>query len=330
MSGGMSGNETGKAGTGRSRASMSTVLFTHPICAEHSNGPEHPEQPARLRAIMAALEDSAFMFLTRAEAPEGTVRDIQRVHAPFYVEAIFENVPKTGFVMLDPDTGLSPASGQAALRAVGAACAAVDAVMGGEARNAFCAIRPPGHHAEPSQAMGFCLFNNAAIAAQHAHLQCGAERVAVVDFDVHHGNGTQTALERHRHFFYASSHQWPAYPGTGGAHETGVAGNVVNVPLRAGAGSQEFRAGYVEQIFPKLRAFRPDLIIISAGFDAHARDPLAYLRLQTEDFAWVTRELLEIADECCAGRVVSVLEGGYDLIALAESVAVHVRELMGI
>jgi len=308
---------------------MTTLLFSHPICLEHENFPGHPEQPERLRAIDGALEDPAFFLLDRREAPEGSIKDIKRVHAPYHVEAIFESVPKEGYVALDPDTGLSPASGQAALRAVGAACAAVDAVVGGEARNAFCAIRPPGHHAEATQAMGFCLFNNAAVAARHARVECGLDRVAVVDFDVHHGNGTQSAFEGDPTLFYASSHQWPAYPGTGMEHETGV-GNIVNVPLAPGSGSEPFREGYTGRILPRLREFTPDLLIISAGFDAHARDPLAQLRLQTEDFAWVTRELLAVADACCRGRVVSVLEGGYDLPALGASVAVHIRELMGI
>lgn len=308
---------------------MSTLLFSHPICLEHSNFPGHPEQPDRLRVIETALENPAFFLLDRREAPEGSIKEIKRVHAPYHVEAILESVPKEGFVALDPDTGLSPASGQAALRAVGAACAAVDAVVGGEARNAFCAIRPPGHHAEAAQAMGFCLFNNAAIAARHGRAECGLDRVAVVDFDVHHGNGTQSAFEEDPTLFYASSHQWPAYPGTGMEHETGV-GNIVNVPLAPGSGSEPFRQGYTQRILPELRKFKPNLLIISAGFDAHARDPLAQLRLQTEDFSWVTQELLKVADECCQGRVVSVLEGGYDLSALAASVAAHVRELMGI
>jgi acetoin utilization deacetylase AcuC-like enzyme len=309
---------------------MTTLLFSHPICYEHSNFPGHPEQPDRLRAINGALEDPAFFLLDRCEAPEGSVKAIKRVHAPYYVEQIFESVPTEGFRAIDPDTGLSPASGEAALRAVGAACAAVDAVTRGEVRNAFCAVRPPGHHAEPSQAMGFCLFNNVAVAARHARAERGLERVAVVDFDVHHGNGTQSAFEEDPSLFYASSHQWPAYPGTGMEHETGIDHNIVNVPLAPGSGSAEFRDGYTQRILPRLRDFNPNLIIISAGFDAHARDPLAQLRLQTDDFAWVTREILNVADACCQGHVVSVLEGGYDLQALAVSVAAHVRELMGI
>ena len=308
---------------------MTTLLFSHPICYEHSNFPGHPEQPDRLRVIDRVLEAPAFFLLDRRDAPEGSMKAIKRVHAPYYVEEIFESVPTEGFRAIDPDTGLCPVSGQAALRAIGAACAAVDAVTAGEVRNAFCAIRPPGHHAEAAQAMGFCLFNNAAVAARYARVERQLGRVAVVDFDVHHGNGTQSAFEEDASLFYASSHQWPAYPGTGMEHETGV-GNIVNVTLAPGSGSAEFRDGYIGRILPKLRAFQPDLIIISAGFDAHACDPLAQLRLQTDDFAWVTREILKVADDCCRGQVVSVLEGGYDLEALSASVAAHVRELMGI
>ena len=292
-------------------------------------GEWHPEAPARLKAVLRALETEEFTFLHRSEAPRGTLRQIERVHAPFYVEAIFENVPNRGHIHLDPDTAINHASGEAALRAVGAICAAVDAVATGEAQNAFCAVRPPGHHAESSAAMGFCLFNNAAVGAEHARHVHGMERVAVVDFDVHHGNGTQNHMFRFRDLFYASSHQWPCYPGTGMEHETGVFNNIVNVPLRPGSGSEEFRLAYRERILPALRNFSPELIIISAGFDAHYRDPLAQLRLETDDFAWVTREIVDIAVKCCGGRIVSTLEGGYDLQALASSAAAHVRSLMG-
>jgi acetoin utilization deacetylase AcuC-like enzyme len=292
-------------------------------------GEWHPEAPARLKAVLRALETEEFTFLHREEAPRGTLRQIERVHAPFYVEAIFENVPNRGHVQLDPDTAINHASGEAALRAVGAICAAIDAVASGEVQNAFCAVRPPGHHAESSAAMGFCLFNNAAVGAEHARHVHGMERVAVVDFDVHHGNGTQNHMFRFRDLFYASSHQWPCYPGTGMEQETGVFNNIVNVPLRPGSGSEEFRLGYRERILPALRNFSPELIIISAGFDAHYRDPLAQLRLETEDFAWVTREIVDVAAKCCSGRVVSTLEGGYDLQALGSSAAAHVRALMG-
>lgn len=292
-------------------------------------GEWHPETPARLKAVLSALETEEFTFLRRYDAPLGTLRQIERVHAPFYVESIFENVPNRGHVHLDSDTAMNPSSGEAALRAIGGICAAVDAVSNGEVRNAFCAMRPPGHHAESSAAMGFCLFNNAAVAAEQARYVHGMERVAVIDFDVHHGNGTQNHIFRFRDLFYASSHQWPCYPGTGMEHETGVFNNIVNVHLRPGSGSEDFRRGYQERILPALRNFHPELIIISAGFDAHYRDPLAQLRLETEDFAWVTRQILEVADKTCGGRVVSTLEGGYDLQALASCAAAHVRVLMG-
>jgi acetoin utilization deacetylase AcuC-like enzyme len=292
-------------------------------------GSWHPECPERLASIITALDNEAFALLERREAPRGTVEQIERVHAAFYVEGIFDNVPASGHVHLDSDTAMNSASGEAALRAVGGICAAVDTVVKGEARNAFCAVRPPGHHAESSAAMGFCLFNNVAIAAEHARAVHGLERVAVVDFDGHHGNGTQNHFYRYRDLFYASSHQWPAYPGTGLEHETGVFNNICNVQLRPGSGSEEFRQGYVERILPALENFAPDIILVSAGFDAHARDPLLQLRLQTEDFAWVTRELLEMAEKYCKGRVISTLEGGYDLEALSASVGVHVKALMG-
>lgn len=308
---------------------MPTAFYTHPVCLQHDMGSWHPESPERLRAILEALEAEEFVYLQRHQAPVGTFKEIERVHAPFYVEAIFENVPKSGHVHLDPDTAINSASGDAALRAVGGICAAVDAVMTGEARNAFCAVRPPGHHAETAQAMGFCLFNNVAVAAEHARHAHGAERVAVIDFDVHHGNGTQNYFFRYRDLFYASSHQWPCYPGTGMEHETGVYNNICNVPLSPGTGSEEFRAAYAERILPALDRFSPDIILVSAGFDAHFRDPLAQLRVQTEDFAWVTRELLSVAEKRCGGRLVSTLEGGYDLDALAASAAAHVRALMG-
>jgi len=308
---------------------VTTLLYTHPVCLEHEMDAWHPECPARLEAILKELGGEAYKDLERREAPEGSVKEIERVHQAFYVEAIFENVPKHGLVRLDPDTSMNPASGDAALRAVGGLCAAVDSVMSGEADNAFCAVRPPGHHAEISQAMGFCLFNNVAIAAEHARQIHNLERVAVVDFDVHHGNGTQNYFFRYRDLFYGSSHQWPCYPGTGMEHETGVFNNICNVQLRQGSGSEEFRRAYDDHILPSLRTFHPDLLLISAGFDTHVRDPLAQLRVQTEDFGWVTQKLMEVADECCDGRVVSTLEGGYDLQALASSVGAHVRALMG-
>ncbi len=307
---------------------MFTFLFTDPICLEHDPGPGHPESPERLRAIIGALEWPTFWGLERCEAPKAEIRDLERVHKPYYVESVLENVPQSGYYPMDGDTVLSPASGEAALRSAGAACAAVDAVVSGQARNAFCAVRPPGHHAEAARAMGFCFFNNVAVAAYRARAVHKLDKVAVVDFDVHHGNGTQAAFEEDPHMFYGSSHQWPAYPGTGMEYEEGV-GNIVNAPLRPGAGSEEFRAVYVDRIFPRLRAFKPDLLIISAGFDAHMSDPLAQLRLNINDFDWVTENLLDIAEDCCRGKVVSVLEGGYAPDVLAGCVASHVRLLMG-
>ena len=306
---------------------MTTLLVTHAACLDHDPGSFHPESPARLRAILAALEGPEFAALERAEAPPASVDQIARVHARAHVERILRAVPATGHVGLDPDTILSPGSGEAALRAAGALVAAVDAVAASRARNAFCAVRPPGHHAEAARAMGFCLFNNIAVGAAHARAAHGLRRVAVVDFDVHHGNGTQHMFERDAELFYASTHQWPHYPGTGAAEETGV-GNICNVPLAPMAGSREFRAAMSEIVLPALHDFRPDMLLISAGFDAHAADPLASLRLTEADFAWATAALAEIAAESCGGRIVSTLEGGYDLPALAASAAAHVRALM--
>ena len=307
---------------------MITQLYYHQACEEHDTGRGHPECPERLRAVMQMLEGGTFKDLERCTAPLIDLKEVENTHRGDYVELIMDNVPKEGRVYLDPDTSMSPKSAEAALRAAGAACAAVDAVMAKQTKNAFCAVRPPGHHAEAGQAMGFCLFNTVAIAARHARKTHGLGRVAVVDFDVHHGNGTQHSFNDDPNLFYASSHQWPAYPGTGRASETGAADNICNLPLAPGEGTDAFRKGYKDRILPALRAFKPDFLIISAGFDAHARDPLAQLRLTTEDFVWVTVELMNIARECCDDRVVSCLEGGYDLHALAESAGGHVRALM--
>ncbi|MBM3733770.1 MAG: histone deacetylase family protein [Acidimicrobiia bacterium] len=307
---------------------MTTIVFTHQACVDHDPGDYHPERPDRLRAVLATLKEEGFEKLAWREAPKAAREQIERVHDGDYIDQILASVPKRGHLHLDPDTAMSPASGEAALRAAGAACAAVDAVMAGEAKNAFCAVRPPSHHAESGQAMGFCLFNNVAVAAFHARAVHGLKRVAVIDFDVHHGNGTQHSFERDADLFYGSSHQWPAYPGTGHTDETGVAGNVSNLPLPPGAGSAEFRDGYRRTILPALKRFAPEFLIISAGFDAHARDPLAQMRLGADDYAWVTKELLAVAEMSAKGRVISCLEGGYDLEALAESSAAHVREMM--
>src|SRR5436305_2723703 len=306
---------------------MTTLLYTHPDCLEHDPGPYHPESPERLRAILEALEAPEFARLERRAAPEAAIEDLARVHPRALVERLLAAVPETGHRGIDADTILSPASGRAALRAAGAVVAAVDAVVGGEADNAFCAVRPPGHHAEPARAMGFCLFNNAAIGALRAREAHGLARVAVIDFDVHHGNGTQAAFEADGSLFYASTHQYPLYPGTGAASETGV-GNIVNVPLRPMAGSRDFRLAFAREILQALDAFRPALPLISAGFDAHRSDPLAQLPLVEAAYTWVTEKLLEIADRHAAGRLVATLEGGYDLSAFAASAATHVRVLM--
>ena len=306
---------------------MTTLLFHHASSERHDTGRGHPERPDRIRAVMQALSGDAFAWLDRREAPEAAPGELARAHSPAFVEALLDAVPEEGRVRVDPDTVISADSGEASLRAAGAMVAAVEAVMAGEAANAFCAVRPPGHHAESQRSMGFCLFNNVAVGALHAREALGADRVAVVDFDVHHGNGTQAIFESDPSLFFASTHEFPLYPGTGRADETGC-GNIVNVPLRPGSGSAEFRAGMERGVFPALRAFSPDLILVSAGFDAHESDPLATLRLVEDDYAWVSERLCGIADEVCGGRLVATLEGGYDLDALAASVAVHVRALM--
>ena len=308
---------------------MTTFLYTHRACLEHDPGRHHPESPARLRAVLEALDHPEFAGLHRREAPESARADLLRVHPPRHIDRILSAVPKSGHVGIDADTVLSPASGEAALRAAGAVVAAVDAVVAKEADNAFCAVRPPGHHAEPERAMGFCLFNNAAIGALRAREAHGLARVAVIDFDVHHGNGTQAAFEADGSLFYASTHQSPLYPGTGAAGETGV-GNIVNVPLRPMSGSSQFRLGMSQRILPALDTFRPELVLLSAGFDAHKSDPLAQLLLEEDDYTWVTERLLEIASRHAAGRLVATLEGGYDLAALGASVAAHVRVLMSV
>ena len=306
---------------------MTTLLVTHRACLEHDPGRLHPESPDRLKAVLAAMDQPQFATLMRKEAPQAAVEQIARVHPQAHVERILRAVPASGHVGLDPDTVMSPGSGEAALRAAGAVVAAVDAVVSGEASNAFCAVRPPGHHAEATRAMGFCLFNNVAVGAAQARAVHGLRRVAVVDFDVHHGNGTQHMFEADTDLFYASTHQWPLYPGTGAAEEKGL-GNICNVPLAPMSGSREFRAAMSEIVLPALRAFQPDMILISAGFDAHAADPLANLRFTDADYGWATKGLLDVADQCCSGRLVSTLEGGYDLDALASSASAHVEALM--
>ena len=307
---------------------MATILYTHKAGLDHDTGMGHPERPARLAAVWKALDDPGFSALDRREAPRATDQQILAMHPSSHLEMIREASPAKGMIMLDADTVMSPGSLEAAERAAGAVCAAVDVVLDGEADNAFCAVRPPGHHAEPTRPMGFCLFNSVAIGAAHAQAAHGLERVAVMDFDVHHGNGTQAMFWDRPSLFYASTHQMPLYPGTGAADERGASNNIVNAPLPPGAGGTEFRNAMEGIILPALRRFSPELLLISAGFDAHRADPLAGLNFDVSDFVWATEVLVSVADECCEGRVVSTLEGGYDLQALAESAAAHVRALM--
>jgi len=307
---------------------MSTLLITHPASMNHLNSPGHPERPDRLRAIQSVLEAEQFQTLVRVQAPAADLETIALCHPIDYIEAIRDATPKEGLIQLDADTSMSPGSFEAALRAVGGAVHAVDQVVTKKADNAFCAMRPPGHHAETARPMGFCIFNQAAIAARYAQKQHGLGRVAVVDFDVHHGNGTQEIFWSDPTLMYCSTHEMPLYPGTGAVTETGKHDNIVNAPLRAGDGGDKFRAAMEQRILPRLRAFGPDLIVISAGFDAHMRDPLANLQLNEADFGWATREIMEIADTTAQSRVVSVLEGGYDLEGLSRSAAAHVIALM--
>ncbi len=307
---------------------MATLLVTHPIFLDHVTPLGHPERPDRLRAIDRILEHERFQPLQRDIAPKAPWEQMLLAHPEEHVAHIEAAIPAEGLAHIDADTTVSPGSWEAASRAVGAATLAVDEVMTDLVKNAFCAVRPPGHHAEAETAMGFCLFNNAAIAARHAQRKYGAERVAIIDFDVHHGNGTQDIFWSDPTVLYASTHQSPLYPGTGAATETG-AGNIINAPLDPGDGGAEFREAMEIAVLPQVDKFQPDLIIISAGFDGHARDPLAHLNLVEADYAWATKKLMDIADKHCNGRVVSTLEGGYDLEALASSVAAHMLALMG-
>lgn len=307
---------------------MSVLLLTHPDCLAHDMGEGHPECPDRLRAVLRALEAEEFADLLRDRPEEATRAHLIRVHPPDYVEAILGIRPAPGeMVALDADTMMNHASARAALLAAGAAVRAVDEVCGGQARRAFCATRPPGHHAERRRPMGFCLFSNAVVAARHAQAAHGLARVAICDFDVHHGNGSQDCAQDDPSILFCSSHQMPLYPGTGAAEERG-AGNIFNAPLPPGADGAAFRAAWRDMLLPALDAFAPELLVISAGFDAHARDPLAQLRVTEADFAWLTDRLCEVAERHARGRVVSLLEGGYDLAALASSAAAHVRSLM--
>lgn len=308
---------------------MRTALFSDPVSLNHDTGPGHPERAARFQAVMAALAAPDFAALDRRATVAATIGQLQRAHDPDYVEQVLAVQPAPGeHLALDPDTIISAGSRAAALHAAGGAAQAVDLVMAGQADAAFLAARPPGHHAEPARAMGFCLFNTIAIAAYHARGRWGIERVAAVDFDVHHGNGTQAMFAADRHAFFGSSHQSPCYPGTGLASETGIARNIVNAPLAPGTGSAGFRHAWQDRILPALDRFAPELILVSAGFDAHRDDPLAGLNLDEADFAWVTAAIAGLAQKHCGGRLVSVLEGGYDLDALAASAAAHVKALL--
>jgi acetoin utilization deacetylase AcuC-like enzyme len=307
---------------------VTTLVISHPACLAHEMGEGHPERPDRLRAIERALESEAYQMLARDLAPRADLAAIARVHPQDYIEAIRAATPKQGLRAVDPDTSMSPGSYEAALRSAGGAIFAVDEVMGGKVRNAFVVTRPPGHHAETANPMGFCFFNNAAIAARHAQAAHGAERIAIVDFDVHHGNGTQHIFWDDPTVTYASTHEMPLYPGTGAVGERGEHDQVVNAPLRAGDSGETFREAMEAAILPRVEAFSPDLIIVSAGFDAHRRDPLGNLNLVEADYGWATRRLMEIARRRCGDRIVSILEGGYDLEGLARSVAAHVTSLM--
>jgi acetoin utilization deacetylase AcuC-like enzyme len=307
---------------------MATLLITHDMCLEHETPHGHPERADRLRAIREYLSAGAFETLIREEAPLAPLEEAANVHPLVYLEELAAHLPHEGVTYLDGDTVLSPHSLTAALYGVGAVQAAIDAVFSRRVSNAFCAIRPPGHHAETAHAMGFCLINNVAVGARYAQAKYGIKRVAIVDWDVHHGNGTQEIFWSDPDVMYASTHEMPLFPGTGAAGEMGAHQQIVNVPLDPDSSPEDFRHAFTDVILPRLEEFKPDLILISSGFDAHILDPLGSLQLTEDDFAWATRELMRIADTYAQGRIVSVLEGGYDLVGLGSSVSAHVRELM--
>ncbi|MBM6582599.1 histone deacetylase family protein [Microvirga sp. BT689] len=308
---------------------MSTLYISHPACLDHQTPFGHPERPDRIRAIERALEKERFTSLVREQAPMAEMDSLALAHPEEYIRNLRDISPREGLVRIDEDTVMSPGTYEAALRGAGGAVQAVDEVMTGKVTNAFVAMRPPGHHAERVRAMGFCFFNNAAIAARHAQRCHGAERVAIFDWDVHHGNGTQDIFWSDETVLYCSTHEAPLYPGTGALSETGDHGTIVNAPLRAGDGTEAFREAVETVVLPRIDDFAPDLIVISAGFDAHWRDPLASLNLTESDFAWATQKLMDLAERHCSRRIVSVLEGGYDLEGLSRSVAFHLDALMG-
>ena len=306
---------------------MAVGIITHHDCLAHDTGLGHPERADRLRAILGLREQSPYDALDWIDARPATTTELARAHGQGYVERMLAAIPDDGSVLLDGDTVISPGSGRAALLAAGAGCQAVDLVQAGTLTRAFCAVRPPGHHAEITRPMGFCLFSSIAVAALHALEAHGLSRVAIVDFDVHHGNGTQDVLWSDARVLFCSSHESPLFPGTGMAHERGAHGNILNVPLPAQSDRTSFEAAYRDQIFPTVDQFAPELLLVSAGFDAHLRDPLASLRLTTEDFSWISAELVALANRHCGGRMVSMLEGGYDLTGLRDSVAAHLDAL---
>ncbi len=303
---------------------MSTIIIHHDDCLRHNPGPKHPESPLRIKAVLAGLE--GLKGLEKLPAPRATAEQIVRVHPQQFWADISTMEPSEGVVGIDVDTFLSKGSVDAALRASGALCFAIDQILDSKALRAFCAVRPPGHHSEQAVAMGFCLLNHVAIGAMHALQRPDIRRVAIIDFDVHHGNGTQAIFEQNPDVMYVSSHQLPLYPGTGQREETGC-GNILNLPLKPGDGGKSFRRAWSSTGLPAIHGFAPDLVLISAGFDAHARDPLAQIELQDEDYHWITDQLCDLADDCCGGRVASILEGGYDLEALAGASRAHVEAL---
>jgi acetoin utilization deacetylase AcuC-like enzyme len=308
---------------------VSTLLLSHDSSLNHDTGAGHPERADRIRAIKHVLDHPRFAALLRKDPARGALEAIRRVHPAEYIAAVEKAAPATGHIHVDQDTVMSAGTLDAVMYAVGGAVAATDAVMLGEANNAFVAVRPPGHHAERATPMGFCFFNNIAIAARHAQAVHGAERVAIVDFDVHHGNGTQSIFWADRSVLYCSTHQMPLFPGTGARDERGLHDTIVNAPLSEGADGRVFEEAMQSVILPRIEAFHPDVILISAGFDAHQLDPLGGLDLTEVDFAWITGKLMDIADRQCGGRVISLLEGGYSLEGLTRSVMAHVLTLMG-